>query len=233
MTDLVETGDPLPVWLRPLPEAVRELEAGAWTELSPPPDARPRSAAVLILFGEDSTGPTVLLLQRAAGMRSHAGQIAFPGGAQDDSDIDAVAAALREAEEETGLDTGGVQVIATLPTLWLPPSNFEVTPVVGWWHTTSDVHAVDSGETAAVHTVALSELLDPSHRATIRHPSGYLGPAFFVDDLVVWGFTAGLLSRLFAIVGWELPWDDTVVVDLPAPLLAGSLADLSRAGRSR
>ena len=122
-------------------------------------------------------------------------------------------------------------MIATLPSLWLPPSNFAVTPVVAWWHTPSDVYAVDPGETASVHVVALSELLDPSHRATIRHPSGYLGPAFLLDDLIVWGFTANLLSRLFAIVGWEVPWDETVVVDLPEPEVASSLRDLSRAGR--
>ncbi len=164
-------------------------------------------------------------------MRTHAGQVSFPGGAQDLTDADPVAAALREAQEETGLDPDGVDVIATLATLWLPPSNFDVTPVVGWWHTPSDVHAVDPAETASVHTVTLAELLDPSHRVTIRHPSGYLGPAFLVRELVVWGFTGGLLSRLFTLAGWGLPWDDTVVVDLPDALAAGSVADFSRTGR--
>jgi 8-oxo-dGTP pyrophosphatase MutT (NUDIX family) len=166
-------------------------------------------------------------------MRSHAGQVAFPGGARDAADVDPVATALREAQEETGLDPSGVHILATLPALWLPPSNFTVTPVVAWWHTPGDVHPVDPAETASVHLVALSALLDPAHRATIRHPSGHLGPAFLVGDLVVWGFTAGLLSRLFTIVGLEVPWDDTVVVDLPEPLVKSSLRDLNRAGGLR
>jgi 8-oxo-dGTP pyrophosphatase MutT (NUDIX family) len=226
------TGDvrDVPAWLRELPAAARSLRARDLTGLDAPPGASPRPAAVLILFGEDVTGPNVLLLERSFDMRSHAGQVAFPGGAQDPSDPGPVAAALREAQEETGLDPRGVRVLVTLPALWLPPSNFTVTPVVGWWQTPSAVYAVDPAETASVHTVALSELLDPSNRATVRHPSGHLGPAFLLGDLVVWGFTAGLLSRLFRVAGWELSWDDTLVVDLPERLVAASLRDLNRTG---
>jgi 8-oxo-dGTP pyrophosphatase MutT (NUDIX family) len=226
------TGDvrDVPPWLRELRAAVRSLRAADLTGFPEPAGARPRPAAVLILFGEDEAGPHVLLLERSFDMRSHAGQVAFPGGAQDRTDPGPVAAALREAHEETGLDPSGVRVLATLPALWLPPSNFTVTPVIGWWQTPSAVYAGDAAETASVHTVALGELLDPSNRATVRHPSGHLGPAFLLGDLVVWGFTAGLLSRLFRVAGWELPWDDTVVVDLPERLVAASLRDLNRTG---
>nr|MBA2558317.1 CoA pyrophosphatase [Propionibacteriales bacterium] len=223
----------LPDWLRPLAAATDGLPASALTGFEPPPGSAPRPASVLILFGEGAAGPHLLLLERSHDMRAHAGQVAFPGGVQDPSDADSVSAALREAEEETGLDPEGVQVIATLPVLWLPASNFDVTPVVAWWQTPSEVHPVDPAETASVHTITLAELLDPSNRVTIRHPSGFLGPGFLVRDLVVWGFTAGVLSRLFAIVGWELPWDDAVVVDLPDSLVASSYRDLSRAERGR
>jgi 8-oxo-dGTP pyrophosphatase MutT (NUDIX family) len=227
MTDVVRD---VPPWLRDLPAAARSLRARDLTGFDAPPGARPRAAAVLILFGEDAAGPHVLLLERSFDLRSHAGQVAFPGGALDPTDAGPVAAALREAHEETGLDPHGVHVLATLPALWLPPSNFTVTPVIGWWRTPSAVYAVDAAETASVHRVALSELLDPSNRATVRHPSGHLGPAFLLGDLVVWGFTAGLLSRLFRVAGWERPWDDTVVVDLPERLVAASLRDLNRTG---
>jgi 8-oxo-dGTP pyrophosphatase MutT (NUDIX family) len=223
----------VPRWLGALSDAAGQMRAPGLTGFEAPPGIRPRSASVLILFGESSSGPHVLLLQRASDLRAHAGQVAFPGGAQDADDLDPVATALREAQEETGLDPGGVQVLATLPALWLPPSNFTVTPVVAWWRSPSHVHPVDPAETASVHLVALSALLDPANRATIRHPSGHLGPAFLLGDLIVWGFTAGLLSRLFRVVGLEEPWDDTVVVDLPEPLVQSSLRDLHRAGGLR
>ena len=122
-----------------------------------------------------------------------------------------------------------MDVIGVLPTLWLPPSNFAVTPVLGWWRTPSEVSVVDPAEIASVHTVPVAELLDPDHRVTVRHPSGFLGPGFLVRDLVVWGFTAGLLSRLFAIVGWEREWDDQVLVDLPDDMVKSSMRDLERA----
>ena len=219
----------LPEWLQPLAAAVKDLPPSALTPFVPPSGATPRAASVLILFGDGPHGRHVLLLERASTMRSHAGQVAFPGGAADADDADAIATALREAAEETALDITGVDVIATLPALWLPPSNFEVTPVVAWWRNPRPVCAVDASETASVHVVALEALLNPAHRATVRHPSGYLGPAFLLPHLLVWGFTAGLLDRLFALVGWQRPWDDTVIVELPDALVVSSLRDIHRA----
>lgn len=222
----------LPDWLRPLAEVCKRVEASQLSRFQAPADSNPRAASVLVLFGEGADGPQLLVLERAADMRSHAGQVAFPGGVQDPDDADAVDAALREAHEETGLHPDGVTVIGVLPSLWLAPSNFAVTPVVGWWHTPSNVYAVDPAETASVHLVRLDKLLDPANRVTVRHPSGFLGPAFLVSDLVIWGFTAGLLSRLFALVGWEEAWDDSRVVDLPSEIVASSLRERRRlAGR--
>ena len=222
-------GRAVPEWLAPFVEAAGTVRATQLTRFLPPQGSNPRAASVLMLFGDSSGEPDVLLLERAHDMRSHAGQVAFPGGVQDPGDRDAVATALREAEEETGLDPTGVDVVGVLPTLWLPPSNFAVTPVLGWWRTPSEVSVVDPAETASVHTVPIAELIDPAHRVTVRHPSGFLGPGFLVRDLVVWGFTAGLLSRMFAIVGWERPWDDQQVVDLPDNLVSSSMRDLERA----
>ena len=95
-----------PVWMQPLIDAAHQ--SSAWNPVADdlPEDAR--KSAVLILFGEGSQGPDVLLIERSAHMRSHAGQPAFPGGGVDATDDGPVAAALREAQEETGLDPEGV-----------------------------------------------------------------------------------------------------------------------------
>ncbi len=214
----------LPQWLLPLAAACADLSSEDLTRF-PPPDEGGRDAAVLVLLGESKVGPDVLIIERAHDMRSHAGQPAFPGGAVDPDDAGAVAAALREAAEETGLDVNGVEVVAELPPLWLPPSGFVVTPVLGWWRAPSPVAVVDPAEVAAVHRVPIEELADPRNRWRVRHPSGWIGPAFGVRGLVVWGFTAGLLDRLMTLAGWAKPWDTTRLSDLPESALQG-LPDL-------
>jgi 8-oxo-dGTP pyrophosphatase MutT (NUDIX family) len=176
-----------------------------------------REAAVLVLFGDGVSGPDVLLLQRSDDLRHHAGQPAFPGGRIDPTDDGPIAAALREAVEETGLDPGGVDVLATLPELWLPPSASLVTPVIAWWREPSEVGPVDPIEVAAVSRVALSDLADPANRVMVKHRLGYASPGFKVAGMLVWGFTAGILDRLLRLGGWEQEWDREVVLPMPVP----------------
>ncbi|MDX6213407.1 MAG: hypothetical protein QOF82_2494 [Frankiales bacterium] len=196
----------LPGWLQQL-AAVAPAVTGDQLSRFQPPDEGGRESAVLVLFGEGPYGPDVLLIERAATMRSHAGQPAFPGGAIDPGDASPTAAALREAVEETGLDPAGVEVLEELPPLWLPPSGFVVVPVLAWWREPSAVSAVDPAECAAVARVPVADLTDPANRLRVRHPNGYVGPAFEVGGMLVWGFTAGLLDRLLHLAGWALPWD--------------------------
>lgn len=166
-----------------------------------------------------AAGGDILLIERARTLRSHAGQPAFPGGGLEAGDAGPIDAALREATEETGLDQSGVRVFGTLPSLYIVPSGYRVTPVLGWWHTPSPVGVVDDAEVASVHRVGFDELLAPENRFRVRHPSGYVGPAFDVAGLVVWGFTGGLLDQLVRLVGWERPWDPGRVRDLPEHLV--------------
>jgi 8-oxo-dGTP pyrophosphatase MutT (NUDIX family) len=203
-------------WLRPLVNAVSSIDAEDLSRFTPPADGSGRHSAVLILFGgTDLTDADVLLLQRATTLRSHAGQVAFPGGATDPEDSSSTATALREAEEEVGLKTDTVDVLAELPALFLPPSGFVVTPVLGYWREPHPVGVVDFAEVADVQRVKITDLADPENRFTVRHPSGFAGPGFGVDGLFVWGFTAGLLDRLLRLAGWEHPWDRQNIRPLP------------------
>ena len=212
----------LPAWLDPIREGANTITAADISRFVPPEGAGARRGAVLMLFGEGPAGPDLLLTERAHDMRSHPGQVSFPGGSIDDTDASPTAAALREAQEETGLDPSGVEVFATLPELWLPPSNFAVTTVLGWWEEPTPVEVVDPGEVHSVLRVPIEELLDPEHRVTVVHPLGYSSPGFLIGDdkdLILWGFTAGLINKLFDHVGLTRPWDASVEQQLPDRML--------------
>lgn len=212
--------------LRALAADPARLRAARALDLAFPAGSRPRRSAVLILFGEldridagsdpATTVPAnldVLLIQRALTLRHHAGQIAFPGGGREPGDADLTATALREANEETGLDAAGVEPLGALPEFPIPVSNNLVTPVLGWWRAPSAV-APDEGEATGVFRVPVAELLDPARRGTSvlaydgrthRGPAFRLGPRF--GEAIVWGFTGILLDRVFDALGWAVAWD--------------------------
>lgn len=201
----------LPQWLTPVADAANRVRPEQLSRFLPPARGG-RQSAVLILFGEGEHGPDLLLIERSRALRSHAGQPSFPGGALDPEDGDPegdgpLRAALREAEEETGLDPSGVQIFGVLPRLYIPVSGFVVAPVLGWWRKPTPVGVVDPAETARVFRVPVADLTNPDNRATLTHPSGFQGPGFLVEGALVWGFTAGLIDKIMHFAGWELPWD--------------------------
>ena len=240
----VSDGPPVPGWLRELADAASKMEINplaqppahggrasavlvlfaAGPEASPearPPAAPPAAPeadgpadAQAAPHATAPDDPDLLFIQRSADLRLHAGQPAFPGGAIDATDDGPVAAALREATEEVGVNPDGVDVVGTLPELFIPRTGFRVVPVLAWWREPHAVAPVDAAEVAAVERISVSELADPETRVTVKGPGGYLGPAFQVRGMLIWGFTAVLVDRLLALAGWERPWDTGKVIDL-------------------
>lgn len=158
-------------------------------------------AAVLVPLINRATGVTVLLTQRTAHLNDHAGQISFPGGRVEEGDADRIETALREAEEETGLDRTAVHVMGSLPDYDIP-TGFRVTPVVGWIEPPI-AFAPDPFEVAEVFEVPLGHFLDPANHQ--RHSDEVQGRrrnyyAMPYQHRNIWGATAGMLFSLYRVL---------------------------------
>jgi 8-oxo-dGTP pyrophosphatase MutT (NUDIX family) len=169
-----------------------------------PPEKVPVPAAVLVPLVNQSAGPTVLFTQRTAHLNDHAGQISFPGGRVDESDLDRAATALRETEEETGLSRTRIEIIGRLPDYDIL-TGFRVTPIVGWVEPPFDLNP-DPFEVADVFEVPLAFFLDPANH--LRHSdvrNGILRHYYSMPygDRNIWGATAGMLFTLYQILTRE------------------------------
>ncbi|MEV6322044.1 CoA pyrophosphatase [Nocardia sp. NPDC051787] len=231
----IEIPRDIPKWLarsaEPVDDAADTLTKARALRRALTVTSAPRQAAVLVLFGgspeADPEAPgglpadaEVLLTQRASTMRQHRGQVAFPGGAVDLGDSGPIDTALREACEETGLDPSDVEPFAVLPKLFVPPSRFDVTPVIAYWRTPGEVRVVNESETERVVRVPLAQLLDPANRFVVRSTLGYRSPAFQVDGMLVWGLTGGILAGISKASGWDREWDHEDARDLETALAA-------------
>jgi 8-oxo-dGTP pyrophosphatase MutT (NUDIX family) len=241
------TPDLGPSWLRPLVDNVGEIPDAYRRRL--PADVLAmvtaarlggggREAAVLVLFSGPESGPAdgtlpddvdLLLTVRASSLRHHAGQAAFPGGASDPTDDGPVATALREAHEETGIDLARLRPLATLERTFIAPSRFHVVPVLAYSPDPGPVAVVNEAETAIVARVPLRAFINPDNRLTVyRGALGrrWAGPAFLLNEMLVWGFTGQVISAILDVAEWAQPWDTSDVRELDqAMVLVGDRAD--------
>ncbi|WP_455820420.1 CoA pyrophosphatase [Pseudomonas cerasi] len=155
-----------------------------------------RQAAVLVPIIAHPE-PTLLLTRRAASLRKHAGQVAFPGGVMDNSDSSLVATALREAQEEVAIPPGAVRVIGVLPPV-TSSTGFQVTPVVGILPPGLKWHANES-EVESVFEMPLREALRPGRYTPLDiQRAGQMHRVWlsWFDDYFIWGMTAGIIRQL-------------------------------------
>ncbi|MHA3705067.1 NUDIX hydrolase [Jatrophihabitans sp. YIM 134969] len=219
------SGPGVPAWLQRVADEARDLDPQRLSRLVPPPGRTSRAASVLVLVASWAGADSVLLLQRSSTLRSHAGQVAFPGGSAEPGDAGPVATALREADEEAGVGADHVDVLATWPQLWIPVTDFAVTPVLAWWRAPREVRP-DGTEMLTGALVPLADLADPANRFSVVAPSGWRGPGFETHGLWIWGFTAGLLDRLLAFGGLERPWDpERRIESVPARTAVAAAGD--------
>ncbi|MCZ9309949.1 CoA pyrophosphatase [Corynebacterium uberis] len=221
--------DEAPQWLRTLIDAARAgtLTSTVTRQLGPAgrfaAARRRRQAAVLMALSGDPAATELpedaglLLTHRTPTMRAHAGQVAFPGGRIDAADVSAIDAALREAWEETGLDRHDVTPLAQLDRVAIRASGAPVHPVLAYRHRLGEVGVASPLENDDVFVAPLADLADPRQRLEVGL-RGWSGPAFWVRDYLVWGFTGALIDGLLRAGGWERPWDAETVLDLRAAL---------------
>ena len=166
-----------------------------------PPSTALRPAAVLVPLVDHEGGMSVLLTQRTAHLSAHAGQISFPGGRIEEDDPDAVAAALRETEEEVGLPRERVSVIGRLDT-YITGTGFEITPIVGIVAPPFPI-SIDPFEVAEAFEVPLAFILDRRNHQRIERDVGAHSRSYFVlpyDGRNIWGATAGILVNLAEVL---------------------------------
>lgn len=227
MADVELHPEKAPPWLVPLVRALEDRTLAAVARDVLAERVRQKTgadqAAVLICFtgdphaSETPADAAVLITHRTPTMRSHSGQMAFPGGHIDATDRGPVDAALREAEEETGLARARVVPLAVMEAATVGGSNRRVRPVVAYAADPGEVWAASPNETDDVFFLPLSQLTDPANREALAW-RGWVGPAFWAGCYLVWGFTGVLMAVVLELGGWVPSWEGVVTGKLDEAL---------------
>src|SRR5215208_3680632 len=185
-----------------------DLETGERRSRVPPPGAISRRAAVLVPILVGGDGARVVYTVRKDDLADHAGQISFPGGSIESRDTSLLETALREAEEEIDLDPELVEVVGELEEMYIPPSNFRVSPFVGILTPEAEM-VLDPNEVEEIFTVPLKILTAPETFRKVlwrREDRDYKAPVFAIEGPVprnIWGATAAMTAALLARLGWR------------------------------
>ncbi len=163
----------------------------------------PKKSAVLILLFPDGDQIKTVLIERPVYDGVHSGQVAFPGGKYEDEDIDLKQTALRETFEEIGIASSKIEVIGKLTDLYINPSNFLVSPYIGFMNE-APTFVIDTHEVQKVVPYNLFDLSDESLKSEkdIKFSLGFTlkTPYYNIEGLTVWGATAMMISELNAVV---------------------------------
>jgi 8-oxo-dGTP pyrophosphatase MutT (NUDIX family) len=185
-----------------------DLETGERRPRVPPPGADTRRAAVLVPIIVEDEDARVVYTVRKDDLADHAGQISFPGGSMEARDTSLLETALREAEEEIDLSPELVEVVGELEEMYIPPSNFRVSPFVGLLLPGAEM-VLSPDEVEEIFTVSLSTLIaNKTFRKVLWRREGrdYEVPVFAIDGPVprnIWGATAAMTAALLARLGWR------------------------------
>jgi 8-oxo-dGTP pyrophosphatase MutT (NUDIX family) len=183
-----------------------DIETGERRRRVAPPGADSRRAAVLVPILIEDGEARVVYTVRKEDLADHAGQISFPGGSMEPDDGSLMETALREAEEEIDLSPGLVEVIGELEEMYIPPSNFRVSPFVGFLPPGAEM-VLAPDEVEEIFTVSLATLTAPETFRKVlwrRDGRGYEVPVFAVENSGnIWGATAAITAALLVRLGWR------------------------------
>jgi len=162
----------------------------------------PRKSAVLIIFYPKNEEVNIIFIKRIEDGKAHSGQVAFPGGKFEESDISLLNTSIRETFEEIGVKIDVNSIIGKLTPIYIPVSNYDVTPYIAFLNSEPE-YIISNDEVQRVVTVNINNLLNTNNLATATLDRGsYLveAPFYRIDDDMIWGATAMILSELNEII---------------------------------
>lgn len=184
---------------KPLSGIQSHLKFAPKTHFQQPDSITPKKAAVLALFYPDNDNNTcILLTKRASYKGTHSAQISFPGGKTTQEDTSLKRTALRETYEEVGIASNKIEIIRALTNVYIPPSNFLVTPFIGY--STKNPSLNINHEVEAIISVRIESLLNDQHTTNFNINNSYLTnvdvPCFKFRNHIIWGATAMILQEI-------------------------------------